>query len=212
MTTKRPLREQFRHMLQDDELSDNDIAEIDRLIAQTNTPQAQPRRPRWRLLAAAAVTAFMMVGYIGWKVMPEPVTTPLISQRIAEEVLTNHIHIRAMDTETSSFDQVRRTLDRLDFVPVASSVVEDTGLRLLGARYCTLQGTIATQLLFETEQGDIVTFYQAAYDPERFGPMPDIDRQQQPMVLSQRGVEILLWVEHGVLIAQARQRPALSAS
>lgn len=211
MAIKRPLREQFRHVLQEDELSDNDIAEIDRLIAQADTRQIRSQRPYWRLLAAAMM-AFMMLGYIGWKVMPESVDTPVVSQRIAEEVLTNHVHIRAMDTETSSFDQVRRSLDRLDFVPVASSVVENTGLRLLGARYCTLQGTIATQLLFETEQGDIVTFYQAAYDPERFGPMPHIDRQQQPMVLLQQGVEILLWVERGVLIAQARQRPGISAS
>ncbi len=101
-------------------------------------------------------------------------------------------------------EQIRQGMDRLNFVPVSTSVPAAGTLSLLGARYCTLQGVIATQLMFSDEKGGLVTFYQAAYDPERFGPLPDINQAQQPVSVVKSGVEIQMWVEQGVVIAQAR--------
>lgn len=203
--TKRPLREQLGNLLRRDRLKDDEFEALQASLNKT-TPAKRPALQR-RALAAMAASVLLAVGiWFGYNAQtPHDADSHSgLSMRIAEEVLTNHIHIRAMDMETSSMEQIRRGLDRLDFSPVSSEIITDGGLRLLGARYCTLQGRIATQLMFQNDNGDIVTFYQAAYDAERFGPLPDIDRQQRPLTLIKNGVSITIWVEQGVVVAQAR--------
>jgi len=128
----------------------------------------------------------------------------VVSQHIAEEVLANHINIHALDMETSSMEQIRLGMDRLNFVPVSTKTTTGDNLKLLGARYCTLQGVIATQLMFADEKGNLLTLYQAAYDPQQFGLLPDISQEQKPIAVVKNGVEIRMWVEQGVVIAQAR--------
>lgn len=205
MTDRRPLREQLRNLLGRDRLRDDEFDDLQSLLGQRGTPGGNDRNRATLIAVAASVLLMFGVWFAHDMGSPgNPAYRGETSLRIAEEVLTNHIHMRALDLETSSMDQVRQGLDRLDFVPVSSEVVDATGLRLVGARYCTLQGRIATQLMFHDHSGEIITFYQAAYDAQRFGQLPDIDRQQRPLTLVKRGVRITIWVEQGVLVAQAR--------
>ncbi len=134
----------------------------------------------------------------------DPSTTNPSALRIAEEVLTNHILIKQMDIETGSIEEVRNRFDKLDFAVLASRRLPHDSLTLLGARYCTLQGFIAAQLLFQTHEGEKVTHYQAAYNETRFGPLPDISLQQSPIILAERGYTVEIWREAGLVMARAQ--------
>lgn len=196
------LRPQLKRILEAERLDDSQFGELRQLL---NTAESRVVASRWRWTWPASVAAALLLvlgvwftGQTGGSVIPS---------RIAEEVTTNHIHLHPLDIRTSSMRRVREELDRLNFVPVVPFTANREHLTLQGARYCTLQGVIATQLMFEDEDGALTTYYQAAYDPERFGRLPDIERRQ-PLTLVKQGVEVLIWVEHGVVMAQASSSSA----
>jgi hypothetical protein len=53
-----------------------------------------------------------------------------------------------------------------------------------------------------------MTMFQAAYDPGRFGFLPDVNHHQQPLTLVKHGVEVRIWVDHGAVVALARSGSA----
>ncbi|MBB3059905.1 hypothetical protein [Microbulbifer rhizosphaerae] len=189
-----PLRPQLKQMLERDRLDDRQYAQLQRSLDSRGTRTGQNRRRAWLASAAALLLSFGV--WFSWHTV-----SGVVPGRIAEEVTTNHIHLHPLDIETSSMQRVRSRLQRLDFVPVRPDAAN--GLTLLGARYCTLQGAIATQLMFLTPDGSLVTFYQAAYDPQRFGDLPQ-GLQERPLTLVRQGVEIRIWVERGVVMARAQ--------
>lgn len=209
MKGKQDFRDQLRRMLEQNALDDREYERLRQLVRRKHSHQ---RFISWRPAAAIAASILVVVvaGLLTWQARPETSPYADIPRHIAKEVLVNHINIRALDVSTDSLDDVRRALDRLDFMPVSSGAVTGRNLRLLGARYCTLQGRIATQIMFETEEGEVVTLYQTAYDQSHFGALPDIDQYQRPLQLFRRGVEITIWVEQGVLVAQARAGSTVS--
>lgn len=198
------VRDQFRQMLEKDRLDNRQFAELSELMADMESGRRQ-----WQLLplAMAASMALLISAWFVYSFKQAPEVDSGLASRIAEEVITNHIHLHELDIETASMTQLGQFLDRLDFVPIASTWLDQTPLELQGGRYCTLQGAIATQLMFDTPRGEIVTHYQAAYDRERFGDLPDIGRGQQPLVLEKHGVEVRIWVEQGLVMAKARHAP-----
>ena len=201
--TDRPLRDQFKNLLDREQLRDEEFAEFETLLGK---PIKSHTRFPWHPGLTAAITASLLlfIGAFFYILQPIEDRQLLVSQRIAEEVLANHINIHPLDLKTSSMEQVRLGMDRLNFIPVSTKAMAAGSLNLLGARYCTLQGVIATQLMFFDEEGGLVTFYQAAYDPERFGPLPNISQRQEPLAVVRNGVNIHIWLEQGVVIAQAR--------
>lgn len=199
MSDRRPLREQLKHKLSRERLEDDEFIRFERLLAkETRGSEMTPFSFRVR----GALAALLLLGLAVLVYFPGNDSADL-PKRLAQEVFTNHVHTHSLDLETHSIDELRAGLDRLDFVPVDASASRDDRLTLLGARYCTLQGAIAAQMLFRTPSGERVTRYQAAYDPGRFGGLPDWDRQQEPVSVRLRGVEVRLWVEQGVVIAEA---------
>lgn len=199
MSDRRPLREQLKHKLSRDRLDDDEFVRFERQLAEERHGSGMlPARVRM----GAAVAALLLLGLTILAYFPGNDSEDL-PKRLAQEVFTNHVHNHSLDLETQSIEELREGLDRLNFVPVDAIASRDERLTLLGARYCTLQGAIAAQMLFHTPSGARVTRYQAAYDPGRFGGLPDWDRQQEPVSVRLRGVEVRLWVEQGVVIAEA---------
>lgn len=108
---------------------------------------------------------------------------------------------------------MRGYLTQLDFRPLTSDAPALANLSLQGGRYCSIQGAPAAQLRLRPDANlnaagddgdDVQTLYQARYDPERLGPLPDRDRDETPVRLRARGLTVLLWVEGGVVFALVR--------
>lgn len=206
MTKKKPVRTHFKEHIEQDRLDDRQYRKMHELVKSYDGASSNSRSPfsQWRSAAAvAAALLLFFTSYYLFTLQSTPGTDNPVVASLADEVATNHIKIREMDIETSSIDQVRQHLDRLDFTPVLSASLPVNGLSLQGGRYCTLQGRIAAQITLATVGGEKVTYYQAAYDPQKFGPLPDIDKQEDPVLVEHRGVEIRIWVEQGIVMARA---------
>ena len=210
MSENKPLREQLRTHIERERLDDADyerLAGLFRDNAKSGPGQRAGRQGKarwWRpsfAVAASAIVASVIVALALVNTVP---SVNDVAPRIADEVLTNHLKIHVPDVRASSVEEVGELLDRLDFTPVLSTLIDTESLQLVGARYCTLQGAIATQLLMVDRYGNSVTHYQAAFEPGRFGSLPRRDAGDEPLVLTRNGVTIEIWVESGVTMARAR--------
>lgn len=202
MTDRAPLRASLKAMLEQDALAERELAELQRLQQRTARPR-WPASARWFIAALGGVAAALLVLVVSLALPTEPATS--IQQRIAHEVLTNHLRIKPFDVETDSMARVQAYFDRLDFVPRLSPHVGNEKLVLAGGRYCTLQGAIAAQLRFRLPSGEIMTYYQAVYDQGRFGALPDAGRGDPPMLVKARGFRMRLWQESGLVMVTAQQ-------
>lgn len=208
----KPLRTAFKDLLEQNTLSED---ELERLQAiQTSGGQQNVATKRGAIFKYSLFAASLAVLIISFVFVNQSQTTQQIHQRIAAEVLTNHFRIKTLDIETSSINELKRYFTRLDFAPYLSSPLESKEYQLLGGRYCTLQGLIASQLRLRSASGDTLTYYQTHYKKEQFGSLPDISKGEQPKTIIQSGIEISIWIENSVVSvlaqnAYANHKPAL---
>jgi hypothetical protein len=210
MNTKKPLRESLKKMLEEDSLNEGEIAQL-QMAHQATPVYVSASAPDHRFLiqriasranlavASCLLVCLLIVGsFTPWKASDD------LQQRLAQEVLTNHLKVKKLDLETSSMTDLRNHFDRLNFSPFNSILLDQSNWRLLGARYCTLQGVIALQYRLLTPEGEMVTYYQALYDDEHFGSLPDAKENQEPYVVNKQGFAMSMWKENGVVTVLAR--------
>lgn len=177
--------------------------QVERLqaLAEANPDVPSPGRghshPRlWKAAVPVLVVACFLLGY--WFATPR--LHDYTVEAIAAEVALNHIERKPAEVRTGNIVDIRRYFDRLDFVPVESSLPGAEGLRLTGGRYCSLQGHIAAQLhLVEPQSGGRHTLYQTAYRPGAFPELPSLEQGETPLTVYAHGLALRLWVEKGVL-------------
>lgn len=202
MKKQQPLRTAFKDMLNQEQLSE---AEIRKLMPKQKTSiwiKIQGLRQRWTFAAMSTVMAGLLI--VNLALLNQPNPSGETYERIATEVMTNHLYMKLLDVETESMQVLQGQMATLGFMPQFSSTFDEQSVVLLGGRFCTLQGAVATQLHFKTETGIIMTQYQTLYDASLFGALPDIKKGEKPKILTQRGIEIQLWQESGLLMASAK--------
>ena len=91
---------------------------------------------------------------------------------------------------------------KLDFVPVSSKQVSQSGFELIGGRYCSLQGITAAQLRVRIpDSSDVQTLYQTEYRRDVFNHMPIMEEGEEPLEIFVKGIKVKIWVEKGLLFA-----------
>lgn len=196
-----PLKNALKSMLEDDCLTDNEIEVLQRLNKQTKTPKWS--LPNWLYPAVGGLAAGIMVMLLN---SPFTYNSPEdIQQRIANEVLTNHLHLKPLDVNTDSISQVKTYMDRLNFNPKLSINLPSKQTTLIGGRYCTLQGVIAAQLKLLMPSGEVITYYEAAYDKKRFGKLPKTENNEKPILIKENGFTMRMWQESDLVMVTAQQ-------
>ncbi len=195
MSEKKPLKTSLKNLINQESLSDYQLDELEKLQSRTSAERFLQRR---HLLlggsAAIAASAFLFVGY------PSFTNDTSVQEDIIREVLTNHIHIRKLDIETNSISEVINYFDRLAFAPFLSSQINRASFDLMGGRYCTLQGELASQLYLKNkDNGDLATYYLAKYDREHFGEIPNLSSGDIPRIVYERGYQMTIWRESNVV-------------
>lgn len=128
-------------------------------------------------------------------------------QRIAEEVVRNHLKRRPLDVEATSVGEARQSFNKLDFALVESRGMSEAS-DFLGGRYCSLLGVPAAQLRVRNQgTGFIDTVYQIPYDPSLFGLLPNEEEAEIPLITYARGVEVSIWVEKAIVFARTHDHP-----
>lgn len=123
-------------------------------------------------------------------------------QLIASEVVANHLNLKPLEVNTATIDGIQKYFTRLTFKPISTIQVPDLSAKLLGGRYCSLQGISAAQLRLQSKNGTVLnTLYETEYRQDIFGKLPDINKGEQPVTAWAKGIEVRIWVENDVLFA-----------
>ncbi len=162
--------------------------------------QAAKKQFRWIAIAAVFVVAFANVFY--FSMSPELT----LDQRIGSEVAKNHINLKPLEIETSSMQAIRGFLTELDFMPMESALLAGSSKRLIGGRYCSIQGITAAQLRLKDDQsGQVQSLYQTVYDKKVFSGLPQLEENKKPVTVYSKGLAVDIWVEKGILFALTKE-------
>jgi len=184
-------------------LSEKQLSKLHGLLSQERESKQSPLSRSWYVAAGLALGLFaiFIVGSLPKQLVDMP-------QLIASEVVRNHLKLKPVEVATSSFSDIRSYFDKLKFSPIRSGNVSDIS-KLLGGRYCSLQGYKAAQLQIKnTQSNEIDTLYQVPYMRGTFGDLPNIDNGENPIVVYERGIKVSIWVEKGVLFARTHMGEA----
>ena len=195
----RKLKQSAREHIESFSLNDDQIQELE-AMSRNYVPQRRVRPPilYWSLAGAVAVFLLALI------LTPLIIEHKDVHQRIALEVATNHIKLKPLEIETASIATARAYFDKLDFIPVSSTLVNKMGLELTGGRYCSLQGIAAAQLRVKQPGSDTLqTLYQTEYRKDVFETVPALELGEQPIELYAKGIRVRIWSEKGLLFALA---------
>ncbi len=203
------LRQQIRKRLKQAHLDENQYSDLEELMARENQGEPEGNRLTRRGFVTGVATAAGLagIGVGSWWLLESRSMGP---ETLTAEVLRNHKWLKPLDLNTERFDQLAIYFaDGLNFELIESHRFPHDQLALEGGRYCSLGGIKAAQIVFRTPEGQVVTFYQTRYRPEKAGPIPRIDDNDTPVTVTQDGYRVDLWVEQGILMASAREVDAL---
>ncbi len=116
--------------------------------------------------------------------------------RAAQEVALNHKKQLGVEFSGTDYESLRTQMSKLDFVLAAPTRLQNAGLRLVGARYCSIQGHLAAQIKLQDDRGQEYTLYQTHLP----SPVPTLAAEDY----SVNSVRIQEWQEAGLFFALAR--------
>ena len=180
-------------------------SQLDELAALVKADD-KPAREWWRSPAVAAAIVLVAVGGLFSVQQYESFRAQQLLESIAVEVADNHLKLKPLEIESPNLRQVLDYFDDLDFQLQASPrITANPGDRLLGGRYCTIQGIDAAQLRVVASDGALSTWYEATLPAKRLRLVPDRSEGDGPAHFLIRGVDIHIWQEHGIVFAEARE-------
>ena len=200
---QKPLKQAVRDRFEDIELSG---AQLDELGAQLQQAERETpaKMPAWRQAAVAAIVLLIVGGVVGnqaWQSHQDRV----LLKAIAEEVADNHLKLKPLEVESGDLPSVLGYFEDLDFQLLASPrITGNDGDRLLGGRYCSIQGIDAAQLRVVAQDGTLSTWYEATLPDDKLRRIPDIDAGERAARFVVRGVDIRIWEESGLVFAEAK--------
>jgi hypothetical protein len=199
---RQPLKKSIRDRFEEIELSNEQLEDLGALME-----GAHERRPaRWRIPAIAATIVLVLTGGLLATNSYRLHQGEILLESIAQEVTDNHLKLKPLEVESGDLREVLGYFTNLDFQLLASpSITANPGDRLLGGRYCSIQGIDAAQLRVASAGGGLDTWYEATLPPDKLRLVPNLDKGQAPAEFVIRGVDIRIWQENGVVIAQARE-------
>jgi len=116
---------------------------------------------------------------------------------ISKQIAYNHSIKLQMEVLSPDYNTVQNHLNKLGFKLVSSTKIESKEWKLIGGRYCNLNGKIAAQLkVHNAKTGSEYTFYQAKLSADDIEDITDNE-----MYID--GIKVQLWREKGLLMGLA---------
>jgi hypothetical protein len=200
---RQPLKQTLRDRFAEVELSDAQLDELGALVASGD----KRTRAWWRRAAAAIV--LVAVGSLFAIQQYESISAHRLLESVAAEVADNHLKLKPLEIESGELRQVLAYFRDLDFQLQASPrITANPGDRLVGGRYCSIQGIDAAQLRVIAADGALSTWYEATLPPSKLRLVPDVGEGDRPAEFVLRGVGIRIWQEHGIVFAEAKEATA----
>lgn len=199
---KKPLKQSIQAKMSQHTLSTKQLAQLQQRIQSSEIKPVTNHLSRFKLVGLLATVFFIALFTAMLLPRMDVVEKQSMVQLIASEVVKNHLNLKPLEVHTNNIDGLIHYFTQLDFLLRPSREVTNFRDSLLGGRYCSLQGITAAQLRLKTQNSRKAnTLYQTEYRKAVFGPLPDIDQNQKPLVAWAKGIKVRIWVEKGVLFA-----------
>ncbi len=197
--TKRTLDEHVRKYYEQQQLSPASLHSLKTLIRsgrENGTRQATPRRQAWS--AAAAVVMALFAGGIWFALQRNapPERPSEMARMVAQQAAIGHNERQELEFRVTRCEELREQMKSLDFTPVEPKMMHMMQMRIVGARYTTIKGELAAQIVYVDSKGVPCTLYQVR-PTDKLARMAtgehDID-----------GVKVKIWREKGLVMVLAR--------
>lgn len=176
--------------------------QIDQLQQLQNQPVETTRRSNKKQILAVCFCCLLLITGLGGYHLGLPnkyQLTDTVVANITTEVITNHLSLKPLEIKDAAFSPISQYFTELNFQPAPSQLIPHDA-KLLGGRYCSIQGVTAAQLRYD-KNGNTMTLYQANGQSPAFTNIPDIDNHQSPIITVQQGLSVKLWKENGLILA-----------
>lgn len=201
---KQSIKQALQYHLQQKSLSGKQVKQLQQLQQLQNqaVKNKTGNKITWLMAMSIAATLILSVLML-YSVVPQSKNNmPFL---IAEEVASNHLKLKPLEIKATRLQDINQYFSMLDFTPISSDRLPEFSKKLLGGRYCSLQGITAAQFrLRDTETGKIQTLYETIYNPKTFNDLPNLDAGTPPITVYAKGVQVEIWVEKGLLFAQTQ--------
>ncbi len=193
----RPIDDQIREHYLAQAPRRETLERLEPLIRQAAAP---PRRPENRPgTARTAVAAAILVAVTGanWLALKTvPASPGGVALTLARQAAAGHNGGQELEVRARSFGELRAQMKSLDFTPAEPRRVRETSMRLVGARYTTLAGVIAAQIVLHDPAGVPCTLYEA----RPVGGLATVSSGDFEV----DGLEVTIWREKGLLMILTR--------
>ena len=202
--SRETLSEHLRRYYVEAELPAGTLERLARLAAARADARPERRggafRPPSPALAVAVLAASVVLALVGiWLLRAPAAGHVLQADAIAAEIALNHSKNLAIEFPAKGYAELREQMDKLDFTLRPPGLPGLRGLRIVGGRYCSIQGHLAAQIKLEDDAGRRVTLYQTRF-ADGFAGLPEGDRELE-------GLRIRIWRDGDLLLGIARPTP-----
>lgn len=164
---------------------------------QETTPTSPASRPRWLVSGIAAGVLLAIITAAVWLTLQTRSESPeQLAATIAQYAAAHHSQHQELEFQGTRASDLRREMKSLDFTPVEPALMERMEMRLVGARYTTIGGVIAAQILYLDPKGEACTLFQAR-PVDELAIVPESEHVVD-------GVRVNVWREKGLLMVLAR--------
>ncbi len=196
---KKPLKHAVQNHLNSKQLSAQQLKSLQQLETADNRHNSL----LLPLVKITGVACLVLLTLFGFSFFRQDYPTHIsLEQRIAQEVATNHLKLKPLETKSQNMQGIKQYFKQLNFLPVEPEFLQQSRQILLGGRYCSIQGVSAAQLrLKNNKTGQIQSLYETQYDPHVFKNIPQLEHNEKPLTVYAKGVKVNIWVEKDILFA-----------
>jgi hypothetical protein len=158
---------------------------------------APVRRPRRRWIAAAAAVIALAGLSLVWTAARRTMQSPQqLAIALAHQAAIGHNERQELEFRVNDCAELQRKMKSLDFTPVEPAMMREMHMRIVGARYTTIGGEMAAQILYVDQKGIPCTLYEVR-PVAQLARVAAGDHQVD-------GVHVAVWREKGLVMVLAR--------
>lgn len=190
-----PIEQRIQKFYKRQALSPEKLDELKKL-AQPKKPEPVVPYYRTTLYTYAAFAAVMLLLVIGGLFGFQQVSERQHVEAVAAEIALNHAKRFNTEFTSPSIANLSSQMHLLDFSPVHPQRMAFDNFDMLGARYCTIEESIAVQIHLEDEDLQAYTLYEFR------DPSPFMDGKEK--VIQVDDIQVTLWKEGEVIMGLAQ--------
>lgn len=190
--------EQLRDHYERQRLSDEARDRLKKLLREQETGKVSSRW-WWAGTGIAAAFVLMVTAAALWFAVfrgNAPQSPQSITAAVVRHAATGHNEQQELEFRASRTADLRHVMKSLDFTPVEPSMMRSMSMRIVGARYTTIEGVMAAQILYVDSKGEPCTLYQAR-------PVDKLARVSESEHVID-GVRVSVWRENGLVMVLTR--------